>query len=152
MARVRRPTAAGTRATAIEQRFLAFKYWYTEPTPEGIVDNKYYWSENHRIIFHTLEYLAGHEFSDATFTNDGRTGAEHAEAAETRIRDWLDEKVRFGFTEWHSNVYYQKDVTPLLTLVEFAPDEDLANRAAMVHKNFFLFLFFRNARVVSRAI
>ncbi|MET1001139.1 MAG: hypothetical protein ABWZ15_04955 [Acidimicrobiia bacterium] len=117
---------------AIEQRFLAFKYWYTEPTPEGIVDNKYYWSENHRIIFHTLEYLAGHEFSDATFTNDGRTGAEHAETAETRIRDWLDEKVRFGFSEWHSNVYYQKDVTPLLTLVEFAPDEDLANRAAMV--------------------
>ena len=40
--------------------------------------------------------------------------------------------MRFGFTEWHSNVYYQKDVTPLLTLVEFAPDEDLANRAAMV--------------------
>ena len=35
---------------------------------------------------------------------------------------WLDEKARFGFTEWHSDVYYQKDVTPLLTLVEWADD------------------------------
>ena len=117
---------------AIAQRFLTFKYWYTEPTPAGLVDHKWYWSENHRIIFHVDEYLAGHAFPDATFTNDGRTGAAHAQVAETRIRGWLDEKVRFGFTEWHSDVYYQKDVTPLLTLVEFAPDRDLAARAAMV--------------------
>ena len=117
---------------AIERRLLEFKYWYTEPTPEGVVDDKWYWSENHRIIFHVDEYLAGHAFPGGTFTNDGRTGAEHAEHAERLIREWLEEKVRFGFSEWHSDVYYQKDVTPLLTLVEFAPDEDLANRAAMV--------------------
>ncbi len=117
---------------AIRQRFLAFKYWYTEPTPDGVVDDKYYWSENHRIIFHVDEYLAGHAFADKTFTNDGRTGAEHAEEAKQRIFEWLDEKVRFGFTEWHSDVYYQKDVTPLLTLVEFAPEADVADRAAMV--------------------
>jgi hypothetical protein len=117
---------------AIRERLLGFKYWYTEPTPDGVVDQKWYWSENHRIIFHVDEYLAGHAFPDETFTNDGRTGAEHARDAEARIREWLEEKVRFGFTEWHSDVYYQKDVTPLLTLVEFAPDEDLANRAAML--------------------
>lgn len=121
----------GTR-DAIAQRLLGFKYWYTEPTPEGVVDDKWYWSENHRIIFHVDEYLAGLAFPDETFTNDGRTGAEHAEHAERLIREWLDEKVRFGWSEWHSDVYYQKDVTPLLTLVEFAPDEELANRAAMV--------------------
>jgi hypothetical protein len=120
-----------TRA-AIEQRLTTFKYWFTEPTPEGIVDDKYYWSENHRIIFHTDEYLAGSLLPDAVFTNDGRTGAQHAATAKQRILDWLDEKVRFGFSEWHSDVYYQKDVTPLLTLVEFAPDETVAHRAAMV--------------------
>jgi hypothetical protein len=123
---------------AIAKRFVAFKYWYTEPTPKGIVDNKYYWSENHRIIYHVDEYLAGLAFKDATFTNDGRTGAAHAETAKKRILQWLEEKVRFGFTEWHSDVYYQKDVTPLLTLVEFAPDPDLANRAAMVLDLFLL--------------
>jgi hypothetical protein len=117
---------------AMEQRFLGFEYWYTEPTPPDVVDNKYYWSENHRLIFHTDEYLAGQAFPDETFTNDGRTGAEHRDEARQRILDWLDEKVRFGFTEWHSDVYYQKDVTPLLSLVELAEDEEVAQRAAMV--------------------
>ena len=117
---------------AIEERFLAYKYWYTEPTPEGVVDDKYYWSENHRIIFHTIEHLAGQAFPDETFTNDGRTGAEHRDESRDRILEWLDEKVRFGFSEWHSDVYYQKDLTPLLTLVEFAEDEEIADRAAMV--------------------
>jgi hypothetical protein len=123
--------SAETRA-AIKEHLLRFKYWYTEPTPADVVDNKYYWSENHRIIFHVDEYLAGLAFPDDTFTNDGRSGAEHAETAERRIREWLEEKVRFGWSEWHSDVYYQKDATPLLTLVEFSPDDDLANRAAMV--------------------
>jgi hypothetical protein len=117
---------------AIARRFRAFKYWYTEPTPKGVVDDRYYWSENHRIIFHVDEYLAGRAFPEARFTNDGRTGSEHAASAKEMILAWLDEKVRFGFSEWHSDVYYQKDVTPLLTLVEFAPDDDVANRAAMV--------------------
>lgn len=128
---------ADTRA-AIEKRFRSFKYWYTEPTPEGIVDDKYYWSENHRIIFHTIEFLAGLAFPDATFTNDGRTGQAHADTAKARILEWLDEKVRFGFTEWHSDVYYQKDLTPLLTLVEFSPDADIANRAGMLLDVFLL--------------
>ena len=101
----------------------AFKYWYTEPTPPGLIDNKYYWSENHRIIFHTLEYLAGQAFPKARFDNDGRTGAEHRAHAKQLIDDWIAEKARFGFTEWHSDVYYQKDVTPLLSLVEWADDE-----------------------------
>ena len=117
---------------AIEQRLLDFKYWYTEPTPAGVVDDKYYWSENHRVIFHTDEYLAGQAFPDATFGNDGRTGGEHRDEARERILEWLDEKVRFGFTEWHSDVYYQKDITPLLSLVEWAEDEEVVTRAGMV--------------------
>jgi len=33
--------AAATR-DAIAARFLTFKYWYTEPTPAGLVDHKWY--------------------------------------------------------------------------------------------------------------
>src|SRR5262249_30685783 len=40
---------------AIDKHLALFKYWYTEPTPPGVVDNKYYWSENHRIIYHVDE-------------------------------------------------------------------------------------------------
>ncbi|MEB2345486.1 MAG: hypothetical protein OZ948_12160 [Deltaproteobacteria bacterium] len=112
--------------------FLSFKFWYTDPQPEGIVDDKWYWSENHQIIFHTLEYLIGQEFPEATFTITGWTGAQHRERAAAWIRRWLDHKARFGFDEWHSNVYYQKDVTPLLTLVEFADDPEIATGAAIL--------------------
>lgn len=117
---------------AMEQRFLGFEYWYTEPTPPDVVDDKWYWSENHRIIFHTDELLAGQAFPDEVFTNDGRTGAEHRDEAAGRILEWLDEKVRFGFSEWHSDVYYQEDLNALLTLVEWAEDEEIARRSAMV--------------------
>jgi hypothetical protein len=117
---------------AIEDRLIAFKYWYTDPTPEGIIDQRWYWSENHRVIFHTLEYLAGQAFPDTTFTSDGLTGAEHQERAGGFLDEWFDEKVDYGFSEWHSDVYYQKDVTPLLTLVEFADDPVVAEKAAMV--------------------
>ncbi len=116
----------------IEARLHSFKYWFTEPTQPGLVDDRWYWSENHRIIYHTLEYLAGDAFPNDQFTNDGRTGAAHRDEAKQRIEEWLDEKVRFGWSEWHSDVYYQKDATPLLTLVEHAPDPEIAQRAAMV--------------------
>ena len=117
---------------AFERAMHRFKYWYTEPTTKGVVDNRWYWSENHRIIYHTLEYLAGAAFPADEFTNDGRLGAQHRDTARALIEKWLDEKVRFGWSEWHSDVYYQKDATPLLTLVEFAPDPEIAQRAAMV--------------------
>ena len=116
----------------IESAMLDFEYWYTDPTPAGTVDDRWYWSENHRIIFHALEYLAGQAFPTETFTVTGLTGAEHMARAQVLIDEWLEEKARFGFSEWHSDVYYQKDVTPLLTLVEFAEDRDLAERASMI--------------------
>lgn len=116
----------------LEEALLAYEYWYTEPTPPGVLDEKYYWSENHRIIFHAVEYLMGQAYPDAVFTNDGRTGAEHRDEARERILAWLDEKAELGFTEWHSDVYYQKTATPLLTLVEWAEDDEIATRAAMV--------------------
>lgn len=123
------------------QAFLHFKFWYTDAQPaggagsywpEGVIDDKWYWSENHQIIFHTLEYLIGQEFAAETFAITGWTGAQHRDRAAARIRRWLDHKARFGFDEWHSNVYYQKDVTPLLTLVEYAEDPEIATGAAIL--------------------
>lgn len=121
---------------AIDERILGFKYWYTDSTPE-VTDNRWYWSENHRIIFNTLELLAGEMFPERTFEvpdGDGEemTGEDHIERAAEFIGEWIDEKAEFGFSEWHSDVYYQKDLTSLLTLVEYAQDADVAARAATV--------------------
>jgi hypothetical protein len=118
--------------TKVENALITFKYWYTEPTPEGLIDNSYYWTENHQILFHTIELLMGQEYPDTLLSTDQRPGSEHHERARERILRWLDHRIRFGFTEWHSNVYYQKDVTPLLTLVEYADDEEIRTKAASI--------------------
>jgi hypothetical protein len=117
--------------TAIEQRFTGFRYWYTDPLPAGVTDEKWFWSENHRIIFHTLEYLAGRALPTAPFTISGETGATHAARGRERISAWLDEKARFGFSEWHSDVYYAEDIEALLLITEHG-ERDLAQRAAAV--------------------
>lgn len=121
-----------------EAALIGFKYWYTDPTPERsfegkpVVDLMWYWTENHILIFHVVEYLTGQRFPDRVFEVSGLTGAQHMERARPRILRWLDERSRFGFTEWHSNVYYNLDMRPLLTLVEWAADPVLAQRASMV--------------------
>jgi len=116
----------------VENAILGFKYWYDQPTPAGIIDDMWYWSENHQIIFHTNEYLAGQTFPDQTFSLTGMTGREHRKHARPFILRWLEHRARFGFDEWHSNVYYSLDVKPLLTLAEFAKDPEITTRAAMI--------------------
>jgi len=127
-----------------EQAVLDFKYWYADDTPvrivdgEQVVDQMWYWSENHVLLFRVNEYLAGQLFPDRTFTVTGLTGAQHRARAESEILTWIDHRARWGFTEWHSDVYYQKDLTPLLTLVEWCEDEYIAHRAAMLLDLLFL--------------
>jgi hypothetical protein len=123
---------------AIEQRIRDFKFWYSDPTPAGFVDQRWYWSENHRLIFHTIEYLAGQAFPDEHFGTNGATGREHQERAERFIDEWFNEKGTYGFVEWHSDVYYQKDVDALITLIEFSRDKEMVERASSLLD---LFLF-----------
>ncbi len=132
------PVASQALWDSADQAMLDFKYWYTDPTPERyyggnpVVDEMWYWSENHVLLFRVNEYLAGQRHPDTIFTVSGMTGAWHQERARAAILAWLDERAKFGFTEWHSDVYYQKDITPLLSLVEWAGDDELVQRAAMV--------------------
>ena len=37
-----------------------------------------------------------------------------------RVEAWLDEKATWGFSEWHSDVYYQEDIQALTLLTEHA--------------------------------
>ena len=59
---------------AIKQRMLGFRYWYTDPLPAGVIDNKWFWTENHRIIMHMLEYLSGRALAHERFTITGLSG------------------------------------------------------------------------------
>jgi hypothetical protein len=126
------PALAPGLVEKVEAALRSFKFWYTEPTPPGMLDNSYYWTENHQVLFHTIELLVGQTWPDAVMASDGRTGREHGEVARERLLRWMDLRARFGFSEWHSNVYYQEDLNGLITLVEFAEDDEIATRAAML--------------------
>lgn len=116
---------------AVRTRLLGFRYWYTDPGPEPpLYDSRWYWSENHRLIFHTVELLAGQALPDEVFTAAGLTGAEHVARATAALGAWWDEKAADGFSEWHSDAYFEKDLAPLLALAEWAADPALAERAA----------------------
>ena len=114
----------------IRDRLLSFRYWYTDPAPSDVVDERWYWSENHRLIFHTCEYLAGQLLPEARFGATGLSGDQHRQRAGVALQAWFDEKAEFGFSEWHSDSYYEKDLAPLVTLAELAADPAVAERAA----------------------
>lgn len=132
------PAASEALWQKAERAVLDFKYWFTDPTPvrevngQPVIDDMWYWSENHILIFRTCELLAGQMFPAEVFTTSGLTGAEHAARARGEILAWLEERARWGFTEWHSNVYYNLDTLPLLTLIEWADDPVVVRRATMV--------------------
>jgi hypothetical protein len=120
-----------------EQAFLGFKYWYRHQQDPAVQDDMWYWSENHLAIFAADEYLAGQLFPDREFDvrgTDGEvlTGADHMAQARQRLLDWFELRMRFGFSEWHSNVYLKHDLNPLLALVEWADDPEIRDKAAMV--------------------
>lgn len=111
----------------IEAAVLNFKYWLDETGP----DTMCWWSENHQILFHSAELLAGQLFPDDVFPNAGMTGAEHVAHALPQVLRWLDFRGKFGFSEWHSNVYFNEDMPALVNLVDFAEDETARTKAAM---------------------
>jgi hypothetical protein len=115
---------------AIADRLRGFRYWYTDEVTVDATDERWYWSENHRLIFHACEYLAGQALPGDRFAVTGMTGEQHRRRAAARLTAWFDEKAVDGFSEWHSDVYYAKDLAPLVTLAEFADDPALAARAA----------------------
>ncbi len=119
---------------AIEDAMLNFKYWMDEPGSDGMC----FWSENHQLLFHTCEYFAGELFSDQLFSNDGHIGLYHHLKAKPKILDWLDHRFKYGFTEWHSNTYYEEDIAPLCVLVDHAKDEEIVNKAKIILDIMFL--------------
>lgn len=107
---------------------LGFKYFPDEPGLDSLCT----WTENHYILFSSAAYLAGQLYPDAVFSNSGETGRQKVERNRTRILRWLDLRFRTGFSEWLSHVYYDEEFAALLALHDFALDEEVRRKAAMV--------------------
>ncbi len=117
----------------LEECVLNFKYWADEPGSDAM----WYWSENHQILFHTCEILAGQLFPDRTFTNVGQTGRWHQEKGEQRAISWLRKRGSGGFREWDSNCYFEEDLLALAHLVDLAETPQVYDLAAVVMDKMF---------------
>ena len=103
----------------IKEAFLGFKYFIDEPGDDSMC----YWSENHQILFAVSEYLAGQEWPDEIFINDGTTGKEHMQKATTRIDAWMQQRFDYGFSEYLSNNYLAEDIAPMANFIVYAKDK-----------------------------
>ncbi len=112
----------------LKECILNFKYWCDEPGS----DSMWYWSENHSILFHTCEVLAGQLYPDEVFPNNGETGRQHRDKGEARALAWLRDRATLGFKEWDSNCYFEEDVLALSHLASLAENDDVAQMASVV--------------------
>jgi hypothetical protein len=112
----------------LESCVLNFKYWHDEPGADAMC----YTTENHSILFHACEVLAGQRYPDRTFSNAGQTGEWHREKGERLALEWLRQRGTTGFTEWDSNCYFEEDLLALSHLHDLAENDELRELAAVV--------------------
>jgi hypothetical protein len=112
----------------LEACVLNFKYWMDEPGSDAMC----YWSENHQILFHACEILAGQLYPERTFSNVGQTGQWHRKKGERMALAWLRKRARGGFREVDSNCYFEEDVLALAHLADLADDDQVREFAAIV--------------------
>lgn len=107
---------------------LHFKYWHDEPGADAMC----YTTENHSILFHTCEILAGQLYPDEVFSNAGQTGQWHREKGEQLALAWLKTRGATGFWEWDSNCYFEEDLLALSHLASLAETEQVVELAAVI--------------------
>jgi hypothetical protein len=92
----------------------------------------WFWSENHRILFHACQILAGQLYAGHSFSNSGLTGAEQRAKGERLASAWLHERAAGGFREWDSNTYFEHDVLALTHIADLAETEQLRELATVI--------------------
>lgn len=96
----------------IKAVILGFRYWMEEPGN----DVMWFFSENHALLFHVCQLLAGETFPQEIFFNSGLTGKEHQELAGKRLDEWFESFFAEGITEWNSSAYLPVDALGFLGL------------------------------------
>lgn len=129
-----RPSFPESLRGPLETCVLNFRYWADEPG----ADSMWFWSENHQILFHACEILAGQLYPDRIFTNAGQTGRWHREKGERLALSWLLKRGAGGFSEWDSNCYFEEDLLALSHLADLAESQPVYDLATVIMDKMFL--------------
>lgn len=96
----------------IKEAVLNFRYWCDEPGN----DVMWFFSENHALLFHAGQYLAGILFPDEIFSASGYTGKEQQARGYKKLMEWFDTFELDGYDEWNSVTYIPIDLIGLYSL------------------------------------
>ncbi len=110
----------------IRMTALGFRFWKDEEGNDAMA----FGSENHTILFHSCQYLAGALFPEETFSASGRKGTEQRDLGRKRCQEWLDEKHAQGFTEYLSASYSPITAAALLNLADLSDDGGVRTSAS----------------------
>ncbi len=108
----------------IEDAAVNYRYWIDEPGD----DVMWFFSENHALLFHLCQFLAGRTFPERLFTNSGKTGEEVEKRGRELLEEWFEGFFNEFITEWNSNAYIPIDVLGLATLY------NLTDKAERLHE------------------
>ncbi|MGM9652216.1 MAG: hypothetical protein ACI3XP_01095 [Eubacteriales bacterium] len=111
----------------IKALLLDFDYWYGENVKYP--GKQIIWTENHVMLFMVAEYLAAKLYPEEQFRFRGKKGAEIVEDVRAGLIEWMDLKLRVGFSEWDSNCYTNENVLSLLNVYDFTDDAELKRKA-----------------------
>lgn len=109
-----------TTKNSIRDTATSYRYWIDEPGD----DVMWFFSENHALLFHICQYMAGTYFSDALFTNSGWLGSEVRKRAEEHLNEWFGNFFEEFITEWNSNAYIPIDLLGIATLYNFTDEKN----------------------------
>jgi hypothetical protein len=123
---VRLGLATPAESAEIRRASLAFRYWDDEPGSDAMC----FRSENHSLLFHSCQFIAGQLYPDEIFTNTGRKGRELIETGLERTRAWFDKIEAEGLGEFLSATYVPITLGALLNVADFSDDVVLVWRAA----------------------
>lgn len=109
----------------IKECILSFRYWIDELGD----DVMWFFSENHSLLFHSCELLAGQLFPDEMFTNSNENGSFHKNKAEELLIKWFERFFEEGLAEWNSSMYMPVDVVGVINIYELAESKELREMA-----------------------
>ena len=105
---------------ALKAAILGFRYWIDEPGN----DVMWFFSENHALLFHSCQYIAGGMYPDEIFSASGLTGREAQGKARKLLDSWFDDFEREFMTEWNSSAYLPIDTLAFGNLYLMCDAED----------------------------
>jgi len=108
----------------IKERALDFRYWMDQ---EG-ADAMCFWSENHALLFHACQMVAGKLWPDEYFHRAGLYGKGQYEEGYRRVSEWFDVVEHDGFEEFLAGGYLLVTIAALIFVHTFG-DEILKERA-----------------------